>query len=782
MTASIWNPGAEKVSVNADNTIITQLFVAGAGQTDFTLTAFEYAPATGSLMVFVNGEFVQSGLEELSSTSFRLSPALSFGDKVSAVGFVGVVSTTTDLAGNFSHAFNYARGTAGYKLKESISVLDSPFNCAIDGVSNVTASIQAAIDFAPAYSIVVIPENVTYKITQITLSKPITLYILGTLQPFVNPSSASPLIRITSDYVRIAGEGVGTIDGISLSYAKANGIYANLTSGRLKYIEVTGLRFKNLGIDSTLAYCTDFDCVDYPAVENCFASRCGVVSNVGGGGFVFYTQFCKKARIQNNVIDDCGSTGINDSAGIDTIISGNQIDKIALFGIKGGFAPNVTTVTNDVIPTQFTFSVANSVDVKRKIISGSHLTVFNTVQQPTLVTVSEVVDGGAYLQIFVRETLDIIPETGCQIQLLCSTKIWNNSITTCGDNGLDFNGWFQLSIKNNIIDDTGSLRLGDFGVLAAGIWVGYDPQGSYNKMRSSRLEIESNEIYNTYGSGISIMSTVDSYSITANTCINFNRRQDPDFGGIDSTRLSFYKSSKGFISDNFLRSAYGYAIYSNYSNNVIISNNNTYTPNGIMVGSSTDCEITNNTVVAISTSTSAFGIQTLDASGVNPNSGIHASGNTINVAGGFGIINTDTNFRLPDSSFNNNITGSGVSTVGLWVALSRYPGEYLSSSHTGRVAFSSLEHSQYLTGQVVTLPDALDSSASVFLLAVNCEQSANVHTPGLYLVTRAGTQKTISTLLNCTEVTVAVNGSNQITVTNITGANRTLSATITKLM
>lgn len=97
MTASVWEPDSQIIDVvNAQSTLIPQVFAATAGQVLFPLTNFQYIPGTGSLLIFVNGVFqiITKNFTETSSTSFSMTTTeLQAGDEVVALGFVGVTAT-----------------------------------------------------------------------------------------------------------------------------------------------------------------------------------------------------------------------------------------------------------------------------------------------------------------------------------------------------------------------------------------------------------------------------------------------------------------------------------------------------------------------------------------------------------------------------------------------------------------------------------------------------------------------------------------------------------------
>jgi hypothetical protein len=145
-----------------------ELQTATAGQTVFTLTTMQYAPATNSLSVFVDGvnQYGPGALYayvETDSTTVTFTTGLHVGAEVkfttsnlnsSAGGNAFQVSYTPPFTGS-------ATTNVGDKLAQTVSVID--FGAVGDGVADDTAAIQAAINAAQG-RIIFVPVG-TYLLT-----------------------------------------------------------------------------------------------------------------------------------------------------------------------------------------------------------------------------------------------------------------------------------------------------------------------------------------------------------------------------------------------------------------------------------------------------------------------------------------------------------------------------------------------------------------------------------------------------------------------------------------
>lgn len=160
---------------------------ATSGQTVFTVTSVEWVPGIDNLIVFVNGELQGPGLYTVnSSTQITFTSGLSAADRVDFVVMqiaTTQINTTIDAGLVSYNPLNTTNVTnVETKLRESVSVKD--FGAIGDGVTDDTAALKAAFDYAiPLAKTVLFPSG-TYKIT-------------GPIQPYQSRTSGS--IHIFSD-------------------------------------------------------------------------------------------------------------------------------------------------------------------------------------------------------------------------------------------------------------------------------------------------------------------------------------------------------------------------------------------------------------------------------------------------------------------------------------------------------------------------------------------------------------------------------------------------------
>jgi hypothetical protein len=150
MAGTAWSPGGIIASTaNADNSYITQSITATVqGQTLFTLTNFLYAPATGSLFVFINGAKQRLTVDytETSTATITLVTGVDLGDIVEIVGLVGTSGATNAAASATAAAASAAAALISQNAAFSYIAL-----CAAQ-VTLATAQVALAVAQANAAS------------------------------------------------------------------------------------------------------------------------------------------------------------------------------------------------------------------------------------------------------------------------------------------------------------------------------------------------------------------------------------------------------------------------------------------------------------------------------------------------------------------------------------------------------------------------------------------------------------------------------------------------------
>lgn len=98
MSASIWAPGNELVTVDSESTNLSQVFTATDSQVIFNLTLFSYAVGTGSIAVYRGGQRLILGTDwaETSSTSISLTGfSIAAGEIIEVVAVLGSASSAS---------------------------------------------------------------------------------------------------------------------------------------------------------------------------------------------------------------------------------------------------------------------------------------------------------------------------------------------------------------------------------------------------------------------------------------------------------------------------------------------------------------------------------------------------------------------------------------------------------------------------------------------------------------------------------------------------------------
>lgn len=152
MSASIWAPGSEVVNIDAESTLLSQVFTATEGQVVFTLTQFSYTPSSSSLAVFRNGQKLVLNVDysETSTVSFSLLISVSSGELIEALGLIGS-SNANAVAAAASAA--QAAASAVEAANQAASIDPSKFvaQTSNTGSATIPAGTTAERPGAPVY-------------------------------------------------------------------------------------------------------------------------------------------------------------------------------------------------------------------------------------------------------------------------------------------------------------------------------------------------------------------------------------------------------------------------------------------------------------------------------------------------------------------------------------------------------------------------------------------------------------------------------------------------------
>lgn len=265
--------------------ISTQLITASAGQTIFSLTTFQYLPATKTLEVYKNGLRLNLGIDytETNSSTVTLTSPANSGDKLLFQG--GSVASNNIVPGTSVSFIQAGTGAVTRnmqdKVRESVSVKD--FGAVGDGVTDDTAAIQAAIDSLPNGGTVQLPSG-SYKVSsQIQIQKPISLIgSLGNTFLLSNMTTGAVLsLNTSSAWSFDTGP---TISGIVFKSSVVRSSGEFIKSNAVYYVTVKDCQFLNgvtgilhTGIATNVFY-----------VSNCiFANNTGkniIIDSVTTGG------------------------------------------------------------------------------------------------------------------------------------------------------------------------------------------------------------------------------------------------------------------------------------------------------------------------------------------------------------------------------------------------------------------------------------------------------------------------------------------------------------------
>lgn len=179
---------------------------AAAGQTVFNLASIQYIPGSNNLAVYIDGVRQYSGeaYTETNATTVTFSAGLTLGAEV-----MFITNEAVDNANLQASAVQYTPAGTGAvattvqtKLRETVSVKD--FGAVGDGVTDDTAAIQAAADYANSIGGFLSGAPGTYLVTA-TISLQCSGN-LGEMTIEANTNLISPIVRF------------GTTSGTTTSY------------------------------------------------------------------------------------------------------------------------------------------------------------------------------------------------------------------------------------------------------------------------------------------------------------------------------------------------------------------------------------------------------------------------------------------------------------------------------------------------------------------------------------------------------------------------------------
>lgn len=118
---NIWAPGS---SIDASSSVKSQAFTSAPNQVDFTITSFQYAVGTGSLLVFVGSGIQRLGVDwiEVSPTQFQLLNTIPAGTIVYVIAFVEVTAVVGTAAGT---VFTPAGGLSSTNVQDALVEVSS---------------------------------------------------------------------------------------------------------------------------------------------------------------------------------------------------------------------------------------------------------------------------------------------------------------------------------------------------------------------------------------------------------------------------------------------------------------------------------------------------------------------------------------------------------------------------------------------------------------------------------------------------------------------------------
>jgi hypothetical protein len=618
---------------------VTSLATKIRGQATATKTAFE--TDVNVVKTYIN-DTLTAEVDTLDAQNVKLTGNQS----------IAGVKTFAEADGNWTGTWDGLSPTAsdpGLAATVNAHLADNAKNilengATAGGVVNNSTAIQNLINSLNDYDAIIIPFGTFAVETQITISKPLTVYWYGTLLVNSTGVAGTPIIKIAASNVTIMGNGL--LDGNDKAWS---GIQAD--NGLLENIAIDGIRFQDVAYqqDSTGGFVIGFNSVKNGRIRNNKIFTCG--------GYGIYIQFNNGTIIENNEIDVMYYAGINVSAGLDNQVKNNKVRNIKYFGMKGGCGL-FTTVTADTVPSTTAFSVVKNANTAKQIYIGQAVFVAYDNSSGDVGIIKSIADNDTYYTLTLGTALASAPGAGDTVELPDTNTKWiDNTIEYTGDNGFDINITFGITCENNVIRFAGEYTdLGSTVAIGAGIWIGADPQGAVQAFFLQDGIISKNEIYNSYGSAIVIYGSPKRYKLSHNKCIHYNDSNGADLGGIEVNRLAYSRCEYVSISDNKCASVNGYGILINYSLYSSVENNIINSETGITIQDTVGYLVVDRNI-SVSTSTS---YNILVEKTTNANATVFINKNTItsNGNGAPGIKIADT--TITGSYFNDNtITTAG---------------------------------------------------------------------------------------------------------------------------
>ena len=222
--------------------IARQQFTGDGSTTAFTLAADPGSPA--GVVIYIDGVYQEEGTYSVSGSTVTFTEAPPTNASIEVVSYKTTAVGTTDANSvTYTPAGTGAvQTTVQTKLRESVSVKD--FGAVGDGVTDDTAAIQAAIDYAESNNLTVNFDGATYAIgSAISLKNGVSL--IGTHMPSADPT----VVGVGTTFLRIAN-----IDMLSA-------VGTNRTTNRIGHNRIQGIQFKD-GANIGTATWTNFKYAD----------------------------------------------------------------------------------------------------------------------------------------------------------------------------------------------------------------------------------------------------------------------------------------------------------------------------------------------------------------------------------------------------------------------------------------------------------------------------------------------------------------------------------------